>query len=260
MLPSTSSLKTPYSHHLLRHHSPYSPKNVKEALTVIISRPPPLNRPFVFELCHLVELVANTMNDHTQMASVITVSLKFKDMRCVIFVERVITARSQSQGLQNMIVDEFHKGMVNIIVATSIPEEGLDVQKCNLVIRFDPASTVCSFIQSRGRARMLDSDFLLLVKSGDDKKLNKVNNYLSSGMKMRDESLSHVDEPCGPLEKDMFDEEVYHVESIWATLSVGSSISMLYFYCSRLPFDGFVLLLFLMLLSLLIITWSLFLG
>lgn len=53
---------------------------------------------------------------------------------------------------------------VNIIVATSMLEEGLDVQSCNLVIRFDPSATVCSFIQSRGRARMQDSVFLLLVK------------------------------------------------------------------------------------------------
>jgi len=53
---------------------------------------------------------------------------------------------------------------VNIIVATSILEEGLDVQTCNLVIRFDPSPTVCSFIQSRGRARMKNSDYLLIVK------------------------------------------------------------------------------------------------
>ncbi|KAI3750881.1 hypothetical protein L2E82_21772 [Cichorium intybus] len=191
-----------------------------------------------------------------------------KDMRCIIFVERVITARvlksllcelhpklfdwktkyiaghhsamqSQSRGLQNKIVDEFHKGMVNIIVATSILEEGLDVQKCNLVIRFDLASTVCSFIQSRGRARMQDSDFLLLVKSGDEDTLNKVNKYLLSGKIMRDEALSHADEPCGALEKDVFDEVVYHVESTGATLSLSSSISMVYFYCSRLPSDGY---------------------
>jgi len=53
---------------------------------------------------------------------------------------------------------------VNIIVATSILEEGLDVQSCNLVIRFDPSPTVCSFIQSRGRARMRNSDYILIVK------------------------------------------------------------------------------------------------
>lgn len=53
---------------------------------------------------------------------------------------------------------------VNIIIATSILEEGLDVQNCNLVIRFDPSATVCSFIQSRGRARMQNSDYILMVK------------------------------------------------------------------------------------------------
>lgn len=53
---------------------------------------------------------------------------------------------------------------VNVIIATSMLEEGLDVQACNLVIRFDPAPTVCSFIQSRGRARMQSSDFVLMLK------------------------------------------------------------------------------------------------
>ncbi|XP_071711343.1 endoribonuclease Dicer homolog 2-like [Rutidosis leptorrhynchoides] len=190
------------------------------------------------------------------------------DMRCIIFVERVITAivlksllkelnpnlcgwkteytagnhstmQSQSRGAQNKIVEEFRKGEVNIIVATSILEEGLDVQSCNLVIRFDLSSTVCSFIQSRGRARMQNSDFLLLLRSGDMETLNKVNNYLMSGKIMRDESLSHASEPCEPLDNEILNEVVYHVESTGATLSLSSSISMVYFYCSRLPSDGY---------------------
>lgn len=53
---------------------------------------------------------------------------------------------------------------MNIIVATQILEEGLDVPSCNLVVRFDPAGNACSFIQSRGRARCPGSDFLLLVR------------------------------------------------------------------------------------------------
>lgn len=62
------------------------------------------------------------------------------------------------------LILQMYMFQVNIIVATSILEEGLDVQSCNLVIRFDPSSTVCSFIQSRGRARMQNSDYVLMVK------------------------------------------------------------------------------------------------
>lgn len=93
-----------------------------------------------------------------------------------------------------------------------------------------------------------------MIFSGDDDTLNKVNNYLLSGKIMRDESLSHASEPCGPLEKDLYDEVVYHVESTGATLRLSSSISMVYFYCSRLPSDGFALN-FWMLLSLLFFTF-----
>ncbi|KAI3783735.1 hypothetical protein L1987_42821 [Smallanthus sonchifolius] len=190
------------------------------------------------------------------------------DMRCIIFVERVITAivlksllcelypklfgwkteytagnhsamQSQSRGAQNKIVDEFRKGTVNIIVATSILEEGLDVQSCNLVVRFDLSSTVCSFIQSRGRARMRNSDFLLLIPSGDEKTLEKVQNYLNSGDIMREASLIHASEPCAPLDSDILNETAYYVKSTGASLSLSSSISMVYFYCSRLPSDGY---------------------
>ncbi|GKB72818.1 endoribonuclease Dicer homolog 2 [Tanacetum coccineum] len=190
------------------------------------------------------------------------------DMRCIIFVERVVTAivlksllcelnpklfgwkteytagnnspvQSQSRGVQNKIIDEFRKGKVNIIVATSILEEGLDVQSCNLVIRFDLSSTVCSFIQSRGRARMRNSEFLLLLQSGDVETQDKVNNYLISGEIMRDASLSHAAEPCEPPNSAIFNEPVYRVESTGASLSLSSSISMVYFYCSRLPSDGY---------------------
>ncbi|KAH9670562.1 Endoribonuclease Dicer [Citrus sinensis] len=156
-----------------------------------------------------------------------------EDIRCIIFVERVVTAivlqsllsellprhctwkteyvagnnsgiQCQSRNKQNEIVEEFRRGLVNVIVATSILEEGLDVQSCNLVIMFDPSHTVCSFIQSRGRARMQNSDYLLMLKSGDSITQSRLENYLVSGDTMRKEALSHASLPCSPLNNHIY--------------------------------------------------------
>jgi endoribonuclease Dicer len=53
---------------------------------------------------------------------------------------------------------------VNLLVATSVGEEGLDIQTCCLVVRFDLPETVSSFIQSRGRARMTKSKYVFLLE------------------------------------------------------------------------------------------------
>ncbi|KAF5745855.1 endoribonuclease Dicer 2-like [Tripterygium wilfordii] len=190
------------------------------------------------------------------------------DIRCIVFVERVIAAvvlqclldellpkycswktkyiagnnssmQVQTRRKQHEIVEEFRKGMVNIIVATSILEEGLDVQSCNLVLRFDPSATVSSFIQSRGRARMQNSDYVLMLESEDLSTHSRMKNYLASGDIMRKESLRHAHDPCPSLKSDQFDEEFYRVESTGAIVTLTSSVGLIYFYCSRLPSDGY---------------------
>ncbi|CAN1236292.1 Endoribonuclease Dicer homolog 2, partial [Linum grandiflorum] len=205
-----------------------------------------------------------------------------KDIRCIIFVERVISSvvlqlllsdllpeevswktkyiagnnsgvNTQTRKTQNEIVEEFRRGTVNIIVATSILEEGLDVQSCNLVIRFDPSATVSSFIQSRGRARMQNSEYLLMLRrysyhftfclvelcSGDMTTHSRLEKYLSSGQIMRSESLKHASTPCPPLGTEFFDEDTYHVQTTGAIVTSTSSVTLIYFYCSRLPSDGY---------------------
>ncbi|KAK7246158.1 hypothetical protein RIF29_41018 [Crotalaria pallida] len=188
------------------------------------------------------------------------------NLRCIVFVERVITAvvledllnaflpkyicwktkfivgqssglKSQSRKQQDEIVKEFREGLVNIIVATPILEEGLDVQSCNLVIRFDPCLTVCSFIQSRGRARKQNSDFILMVKNGDSVTNSKLEKFLASGDMMRKESLCQSSGPCDTFE--LIPEEAYRVESTGASVNLSSSITLIYLYCSWLPADGY---------------------
>lgn len=56
---------------------------------------------------------------------------------------------------QNKVLEEFRNGRYNVLVATSVAEEGLDVPSCNVVIRFDIMSSVETMIQSRGRWMIL---------------------------------------------------------------------------------------------------------
>ncbi|KAL8511973.1 hypothetical protein ACS0TY_018436 [Phlomoides rotata] len=193
---------------------------------------------------------------------------ELKDLRCIVFVQRVVSAivisellnellqestgwrteytggsgssfRSQSREEQHKIVENFRKGTVNIIIATSMLEEGLDVQSCNLVIRFDLSATICSFIQSRGRARMQNSDFVIMVKSDDHLANAKVKKYLESGSMMQKECLSRLYLPCQPLSTEIYGEPQYQVECTGAIVTLSSSVALLNFYCSRLPSDRY---------------------
>ncbi|CAM0947604.1 unnamed protein product [Alopecurus aequalis] len=190
-----------------------------------------------------------------------------QDLRCIVFVERVITSivlesllstisqmsgrivkhiagnrplvHHQSRNKQTEIVDSFRGGKVHIIVATQVLEEGVDVPSCHLVVRFDLPATARSFIQSRGRARMLNSDYVLLVRRGDTKAVSKIEKFLGSGQIMREESRRLASAMCQPLENTLREEDYYRVESTGAIVTLNSSVKFIYFFCSKLPSDEY---------------------
>jgi Fanconi anemia group M protein len=56
-----------------------------------------------------------------------------------------------SQQTQIEILDKFRKGLINILVATSVAEEGLDIPNVDAIIFFEPVPSEIRLIQRRGR-------------------------------------------------------------------------------------------------------------
>lgn len=69
-----------------------------------------------------------------------------------------------SDNQQQRTLRAFREGDIKLLVATSVAEEGLDIPMCNVVIRYEGVFSVQSFIQSRGRARKRNSQFLVISK------------------------------------------------------------------------------------------------
>ncbi|KAL2919561.1 Dicer-like protein 1 [Polyrhizophydium stewartii] len=76
---------------------------------------------------------------------------------------------------QNRMFDLFRAGLYNVLVVTSVAEEGLDIPDCDLVVAFNLFRQQSGFVQARGRARTLTgATFVIMVEDGDDAALRGV--------------------------------------------------------------------------------------
>src|SRR3989339_196923 len=81
-----------------------------------------------------------------------------------------------SQKDQKKIIEDFSIGEINVLVATSIAEEGLDIPEVNAVIFYEPIPSAIRAIQRTGRtARLKKGKLIMLITKGT-----------------RDESFYHV--------------------------------------------------------------------
>lgn len=68
---------------------------------------------------------------------------------------------------QQQVVDGFRDGATNVLVATSVGEEGLDLPECDAVVLFEPVASGIRMIQRRGRTgRRRDGKFFVLMTEG----------------------------------------------------------------------------------------------
>ncbi|CAH0474759.1 unnamed protein product [Peronospora belbahrii] len=79
--------------------------------------------------------------------------------------------KGQSQKVQQEIVRRFRLGEFNVLVATCIAEEGLDIGEVDLIVSFDALTSPVRMIQRMGRTgRKRVGRVIILVTEGDEEK------------------------------------------------------------------------------------------
>ncbi|KAI9317068.1 dicer-2 protein [Dichotomocladium elegans] len=168
---------------------------------------------------------------------------------------------------QNKVIERFRKGELNLLIATNVAEEGLDIQPCNVVIRFDFFSTLIGYIQSRGRARKPNSKYIIMVEKNSFSQISRLNDFRRLETDMRtfcqalpeernlalryldgvyaDEESDDSDDYYDDLDGDAVDEfndYIYIVATTGATITMHSAVPLLHRYCGSLPSDSFCVL------------------
>ncbi|XP_034282214.1 interferon-induced helicase C domain-containing protein 1 isoform X2 [Pantherophis guttatus] len=71
-----------------------------------------------------------------------------------------------TQNEQKDIIQKFRTGKINLLIATTVAEEGLDISQCNIVIRYGLVTNEIAMMQARGRARAEESVYVLVASDG----------------------------------------------------------------------------------------------
>jgi Fanconi anemia group M protein len=109
-----------------------------------------------------------------------------------------------SQKKQVEILDGFRNNEFNVLVATQVGEEGLDIPECNLVVFYDCVPSVVPYIQRRGRTgRRSPGRVVIFVAKGTHdefyhwsviNKLKKMPSALKEAEKEEDEKQTSLEE------------------------------------------------------------------
>lgn len=136
-------------------------------------------------------------------------------------------------------LEAFRAGKKNLLVATSVLEEGIDVPACNLVICVDKPSNLKVFIQRRGRARMRQSHLYLFIEEQPDPSTEWED--LEASMKRHYEDDMRELQKLEALEElDELDYPDLCVESTGARLTIRDAKSHLQHFCATLTSRKYV--------------------
>ncbi|RHZ55743.1 putative RNA helicase/RNAse III [Aspergillus thermomutatus] len=143
--------------------------------------------------------------------------------------------------LQRDTLDDFRSGRKNLIIATDVLEEGIDISACSVVVCYDKPPNLKSFVQRRGRARRKQSTFAIMFPtddaSADVSKWQDLEQAMIEAYQDDERQLKSA----SALES--LDEEVMErltVESTSAVLTADTAMAHLHHFCAVLPSEPYV--------------------
>ncbi|KMU77858.1 hypothetical protein CISG_06701 [Coccidioides immitis RMSCC 3703] len=135
---------------------------------------------------------------------------------------------------QSTAIDDLRTGKKDLIIATAVLEEGIDVPICDLVICFDLPKDLRSFIQRRGRARKKGSKFALFLHS-EDRATSSELHLMEKTMKQlyleNKRALEHI-QYLENVEEEGYDG--FRVASTGALLTLSNARNHLSHFCGTL--------------------------
>ena len=160
------------------------------------------------------------------------------------------------------VLNSLRSREINLLFATSVVEEGIDIDACSFVIVLDELQTTKTYVQMKGRARVLDASFFVFENTHVDSQKapltlsdannidSKMSSYLGTrkrfkmddGMDALDENILFpnflLEEECSSLSKTEEQAVIdgkFHAPN--GMVSLTSSKSLVNRYCSCIPMD-----------------------
>jgi ERCC4-related helicase len=154
-------------------------QEVKTLLSVIQNEHPKILRILeLVQLQHIQHRHAGTQQEHTKTliftqyrdsAQHITETLSNAGIKCSKFVGQA--KRDGDEGMtqdeQALTLESFRNGDFDVLVATSIAEEGLDIPEVGLVIFYEPIPSEIRYIQRKGRTGRRSAGSVIILAAED---------------------------------------------------------------------------------------------
>ncbi|XP_007942714.1 endoribonuclease Dicer [Orycteropus afer afer] len=146
---------------------------------------------------------------------------------------------------QEEVLRKFRAHETNLLIATSIVEEGVDIPKCNLVVRFDLPTEYRSYVQSKGRARAPISNYIMLADTDKIRSFEEdLKTYKAIEKILRNKCSKSVDAGETDVEPVVDDDDVFppyvlRPDDGGPRVTINTAIGHINRYCARLPSDPF---------------------